>query len=144
MFLQHGRRTQTASDDGTIESMSDERFTRRMRLRSGADFRRVYERKCSVADQVLIVYGCESELPHARLGLSVSRKIGGAVTRNRWKRLVREVFRRLGTELPAGVDFVVLPRPGAKPDHVAVAAALPALVHRVTRKLKRTGIESQD
>jgi ribonuclease P protein component len=117
--------------------MASQRYPRPFRLRTSAEFQRVYERKCSVADQTLVVYGCESDLPHARLGLTVSRKIGDAVVRNRWKRLVREVFRRCKDELPVGLDLVVLPRPGCKPDHAAIEASLPALAGRVARKLKR-------
>ena len=50
-------------------------------LRRPADFRRVYERRRSAADDLLIVYACENGLPYLRLGLSVSRKMGGAVER---------------------------------------------------------------
>jgi ribonuclease P protein component len=48
-----------------------------------------------------------------RLGLSVSRKVGGAVERNRVKRVLREQFAPLAGGLPAGVDVVVIARPGA-------------------------------
>lgn len=50
----------------------------------------------------------------ARLGLVVSRKVGGAVQRNRVKRLCRECFRAWPDLLPAGVDLVVIARPGAE------------------------------
>jgi ribonuclease P protein component len=49
----------------------------------------------------------------ARLGLTVSRKVGGAVQRNKVKRWIRESCRRLKAELPAGVDIVVVARPSA-------------------------------
>ena len=57
------------------------RFRPHEHLRRPADFRRVFERRRSVSDAWLIVYGCENGLPHLRLGLSVSRKFGQATHR---------------------------------------------------------------
>lgn len=54
-------------------------------------------------------------LPHARLGLSVSRKVGNAVFRNRWKRLLREAFRLMRDRLPVGLDLVIVPRQNVEP-----------------------------
>lgn len=110
-------------------------FRPEQRLRGGGEFQRVYRRKRSVSDDVLIVYGCENERPHPRLGLSVSRKVGNAVVRNRWKRLIREAFRLSQVKLPVGIDLVVLPRPGVTPQLKPIQDSLVDAGRRLARKL---------
>src|SRR5919197_941325 len=82
-------------------------------LRRPASFLRPYARRRSVSDSWLIVYACENGLPYLRLGLSVSRKVGPATKRNRLRRLYREAFRLTRSEMPAGLDLVLIP---PKPD----------------------------
>ena len=95
--------------------MCDQRFLQHYRIRRGADFRRAYQRRVSAADACMVVFGCTNGLPYARLGISASRRLGGAVVRNRWKRLLREAFRLSRASLPEGIDLVVIPRPEAEP-----------------------------
>jgi ribonuclease P protein component len=90
--------------------MSDQRFLPQYRVRLAADYQRAFRRRRSVADEWIVVFGQPNGLSHPRLGLSVSRRLGGAVVRNRWKRLLREAFRQVRPQLPTGLDLIVIPR----------------------------------
>lgn len=105
------------------------------RLKKPDEFQRTYARKRSASDGVLIVYACENGRDHPRLGCSVSKKVGGAVVRNRYKRLFREAFRLSQHDLPKGTDFVLIPRLGPKPSLEAVRESLMHLARLAVRKL---------
>src|SRR5262245_41150089 len=100
-------------------------FQKHEHLRRPADFQRVYDRRRSVSNGWLIVYACENGLPHLRLGLSVSRKYGGAVQRNRLRRLYREAFRLTRHEMPVGLDLVLIPRSPQEPPLAELTRTLP-------------------
>lgn len=106
-------------------------------LRRPADFQRVYDRRRSAADGLLIVYVCENGLPHLRLGLSVSRKNGNAMHRNRLRRLYREAFRLTRHELPTGLDLVLIPRRPEEPALEELKRSLVRLVQKAARKLEQ-------
>jgi len=84
---------------------------RATRVRKRAEFERIQKGGARVSTRtfVLIVSGRPDRGP-ARLGITASRKIGGAVTRNRAKRLVREAFRANPELFPPGIDLVVIVR----------------------------------
>jgi len=115
--------------------MPAQTFPRKLRLRTQAEFDRVYGTKVFAADDVLVINAGASELSHARLGLSVSKKVGNAVMRNRWKRLIREAFRLLQHELPAGIDLVARPQKGAVAELEAIRHSLLALSKRVAKRV---------
>jgi ribonuclease P protein component len=112
-------------------------FRKEEHLRRPTDFKRVYDRRRSVSDEWLIVYGCENGLPHLRLGMSVSRKVGGAVQRNRLRRLYREAFRLTKQDMPTGLDMVVIPKGADHPTLVQLKDAFPKLVRILAEKLQK-------
>lgn len=89
--------------------MPRSRFPARMRLSGRISFAEVFAGKCFAADSRLRVFVRANGLKYARLGLSVSRKNGGAVQRNRIKRLLREAFRLSQARIPPAFDFVCIP-----------------------------------
>jgi ribonuclease P protein component len=99
------------------------RSPKRRRLSRSAEFERVYRQGRSKANRYLVLYafprgeeqddaGDAQEGP--RLGLSVSRRVGGAVDRTKVKRVLREAFWAEAERLPSGSDYVVVARPDSR------------------------------
>lgn len=82
-----------------------------MRLSGERAFTAVFEARCRKNAGPLAISACPNTLKHNRLGLSVSRRLGGAVLRNRIKRRLREAFRLSQHQQPAGYDIVIVVRP---------------------------------
>ena len=88
-------------------STPSERFPRHYRIVRGSEYRAIYDAGLKVHSERFVLFGRENNLSHNRLGITVSRKIGGAVVRNRIKRLLREAFRKSSAEIPYHYDLVV-------------------------------------
>ncbi|MBN1395791.1 MAG: ribonuclease P protein component [Pirellulales bacterium] len=115
--------------------MNERRFLRQYRVRGTADFQRAYRRRCRTSDGWIVVFGHPNGLPHPRLGISASRRLGGAVVRNRWKRLLREAFRLSRPELPSGIDLIVIPRHSTPPPLNILRGSLVRLAKKAAEKL---------
>jgi ribonuclease P protein component len=123
--------------------MGEFRFPKQVRLLRAREFERVFAARSSATDGSISLYGAANELGYARLGLTISRRIGGATARNRWKRVVREAFRLTQHALPP-FDLVCVARSSAPPDLQALIAALPRLVARIEGQIKRDASRTYD
>jgi len=84
------------------------RFRTRERIRRRPEFKQVYERGARIHSRYSTVFLLPNGTDVGRLGIAATRKLGGAVQRNRAKRLIREVFRR--NKIAPGFDVVVVPK----------------------------------
>lgn len=93
--------------------LPEQGFPASRRIRTSAEYRHLRRvgKRCHTRN--FTVYIADRNNDFARLGLTVSRKVGGAVRRNRVKRLVREFFRLHQPHLKAGTDISVVAKPGA-------------------------------
>jgi ribonuclease P protein component len=96
------------------------RSPKRRRLSRSAEFERVYRQGRSKANRYLVLYAfpraddAPDPTDGARLGLSVSKRVGGAVDRTKVKRVLREAFWAEAERLPEGADYVVVARPDSR------------------------------
>ncbi len=86
---------------------------KRTRLTDSPDFERAYRQGTAYRGKLFSVHAFPNELGTPRLGLSVSRKVGNAVTRNTVRRRLKEVFHSALPEVPGDLDLVVSARPAA-------------------------------
>lgn len=104
---------------------------RRNRLRRASDVRRVYDKGQSWAHPLLVLVARPNGLDFSRVGVTASRKLGGAVVRNRAKRVMREAARHLCPQFRAGWDVMLIARVGIlKVKEPQVEGALASLLRR--------------
>ena len=117
--------------------MSNFSFPKKQHLRTPADFQRVYDIKQRAGDKHLLIFGAMNDLNLTRIGLSVSKKNGNAVRRNRIKRLLREAFRLTSHQLPETCDFILIPRPGSGSTLTDYQSSLKSLTQKIHRRMHR-------
>ncbi|MBL6830478.1 MAG: ribonuclease P protein component [Pirellulales bacterium] len=121
------------------------RFSAAMRLSGQRAFSRVFAARKTAGNGSVVVHAAarpaeeppRAGVPAVRLGLSVSRRVGSAVERNRWKRRLREAFRLSQHKLPAGYDFVVVVRGRVPPEVAELQAALRVLSEQAAFQSRR-------
>lgn len=107
---------------------------RRLRLRAGADFQRVRAGGRHYNGRLLRVTVAQGRCAHNRYGLVTGRQTGGAVRRNRLRRLLREAVRSLHPGLAPGHDLVIVARPGL------VGKPLACVCQALRQELQRAGM----
>ncbi|MCO8121447.1 ribonuclease P protein component [Stieleria sp. TO1_6] len=118
-------------------------FSKPKRIASGQTFTLVMRRGGCAADDCLVVFaksnGCQTgtEIPPSRLGVTIPKKTGNAVVRNRWKRWIRESFRTQQSLMPAGYDFIVRPKKDAVGSWSRIQRSLPKLARKAVQRIKR-------
>ncbi|WP_100405883.1 ribonuclease P protein component [Bacillus solitudinis] len=108
------------------------------RIKKNDEFSYVFNKGQSVANRQFVLYSLKKEGEATyRIGLSVSKRVGHAVTRNRIKRLIRTVFQENKDDIMPGFDYVIIARkPAAEMDYHQVESSL-LHVLRKTRALYR-------
>ena len=120
-----------------------EQFPKRLRVRTTAEYQAVYSTRLYAADRHLVINGKPNTQGHSRLGVVVSRQHGKAHERNRWKRVIRDIYRRRRLALPRAFDFVVRPRKGSSCNHVELEKSLLKLSRNIAQRAQRQAIDEQ-
>gem|GEM_PF-84881 len=79
-------------------------------LKLNRDFRRLYYKGSSAVHPLIVTYASKNRLGYNRIGITVTKKIGKAVCRNRCKRIIRAAFAQVNTQIEQGWDFVFVAR----------------------------------
>ena len=115
--------------------MIDYRAGKALRLKHRTDIARAFDHGRKRSDGFMTLLAVASSAgSRGRFAVLVSKRHGGAVQRNRIKRLCREAFRLTRPELPEGWDYVILPRTGAKLELAGLQESLRTLAPKVTGK----------
>ncbi len=117
------------------------RFPKTARIVHGDDFTAIIRGSAYAADDCLVVnvrwskIGSEAIDSASKLGITIPKKTGNAVVRNRWKRWIREAFRDQRDRLPGGIDLIVRPKRDAAGSYQSISRSLRNTVPRAAKKL---------
>jgi len=113
-------------------------FGKKKRVTRSGDFTKIIRLGTCVADGTLVLFALPktSADNSIRIGITIPKKTGNAVQRNRWKRLIRESFRVQQAALPVGYEFIVRPKRGATPSWRAIEKSIPHLAHKAAKRAR--------
>jgi ribonuclease P protein component len=119
-------------------------FPKSNRVRRSKTFTLALRRGGCAADDCLVVFAIRSgesaedrsAKPARRLGITIPKKTGNAVVRNRWKRWIRESFRTQQDQFPEGVDLIVRPKKDARGSWNKIRRGLPKLARKAVSRIK--------
>lgn len=122
-----------------MDSPEDQTFQKANRIASGQTITQVLRRGGCAADDCLVVFALPNQatgltIQFHRLGVTIPKKTGNAVNRNRWKRLIREAYRTQKADLPSDFQYVVRPKKGATPSWQKIQRSLPKLARKAAKR----------
>lgn len=117
-------------------------MNKKQRIKDNKEFQQIFKKGTSYANRQFVVYVLSTEEPHFRIGLSVSKKVGNAVTRNRIKRYIRQTFLELKDDVQPANYIIIARNPAATLDFHETKSSLEhvlkiAKVYRSSGKMKK-------
>jgi ribonuclease P protein component len=123
-------------DAGNQRALCGQGFPKQLRLSGREEFALVFDKGTVATDRALVVHAIVSQRTLTRIGLSISKRVGTAPTRNYWKRCIREAFRKNRHRLPSGLDVIIRPRRDARANYHQIENSLVQLLKRLARQLQ--------
>lgn len=110
-------------------------FPKNRKVKKASEFTRAFREGSVAANDTLVLIALPSQLgKKPNLGITIPRRVGNAVVRNRWKRHIREAFRICQSDLPTGFDFIVRPKKNAIDDWSKIRDGFVKLASRATKR----------